>query len=94
MGTPCQETKMKLIHTAAGLAVLGFAIGGLSFTGVTFGAAPAASARAHDDWPQPGYWETTSKLTLSKTKVERRCFVASEINKFLTNPENRHYACT
>ena len=54
----------------------------------------AAASRAPDTKPLPGYWETTNKATLSKTKVERRCLVASEIDKFLNNPSNRHYTCT
>ena len=46
--------------------------------------------------PRPGYWELTNVFTvvITQKKVERRCLVASEINKFMTSPANRHYACT
>lgn len=46
--------------------------------------------------PRPGYWELTNVFTvvITQKKVERRCLVASEINKFMTSPSNRHYACT
>lgn len=46
--------------------------------------------------PRPGYWELTNVFTVVVTqkKVEKRCLVASEINKFMTAPSNRHYACT
>ena len=46
--------------------------------------------------PVPGYWEVTNTTTvlISSKKTERRCLVASEINKFMTGPSNRHYACT
>lgn len=46
--------------------------------------------------PRPGYWELTNVFTvvITQKKVERRCLVASEINRFMTSPSNRHYACT
>jgi predicted alpha/beta hydrolase family esterase len=46
--------------------------------------------------PRPGYWELTNvfNVVITQKKVERRCLVASEINKFMTSPSNRHYACT
>ena len=46
--------------------------------------------------PRPGYWELTNVFTvvITQKKVERRCLVASEIQKFMTSPSNRHYACT
>lgn len=46
--------------------------------------------------PRPGYWELTNVFTvvITQKKVEQRCLVASEINKFMTSPSNRHYACT
>ena len=46
--------------------------------------------------PRPGYWELTNvfSVVITQKKVERRCLVASEINKFMTSPSNRHYACT
>ena len=56
----------------------------------------AAAARAAEGKPIPGYWEVTNTTTvlISSKKTERRCLVASEINKFLTGPSNRHYDCT
>jgi hypothetical protein len=59
-------------------------------------AATAGLAHAADGRPQPGYWEVTNTATLlfSSKKVEQRCLVASEIDKFMTGPSNRHYACT
>lgn len=76
---------MGFVRTAMGLA----ASGAILATG--FGASAAADGK-----PQPGYWEVTNTATLlfSSKKVERRCLVASEINKFMTGPSNRHYACT
>lgn len=46
--------------------------------------------------PRPGYWELTNVFTvvITQKKVERRCLVASEIQKFMTSPSNRHYACS
>jgi hypothetical protein len=74
---------MRLVRTAITLAALGMGLAG----GV---------AQAADGKPQPGYWEVTNTATLLFTskKVEHRCLVASEINKFMTGPSNRHYACT
>lgn len=60
-------------------------------------AALAVAGGAHADArPKPGYWETTNKATVvfSSKKTERRCLVASEINRFMTSPSNRHYTCT
>jgi hypothetical protein len=56
-------------------------------------AAPAAADSVGR--PRPGYWELTNVFTvvITQKKVERRCLVASEINKFMTSPSNRHYAC-
>jgi hypothetical protein len=71
------------IRAAAGLAV---AAGALALTGAT--------AQASEGRPQPGYWEVTNQASFGKTKVEHRCLVAAEIDKFLTNPENSHYSCT
>lgn len=57
---------------------------------------PAVAASEVEGKPVPGYWEVTNTTTvlISSKKTERRCLVASEINKFLTGPSNRHYACT
>lgn len=45
---------------------------------------------------QPGYWEATNKLLspIHQTTVEKRCITASEVDKFMAGPSNRHYACT
>ena len=77
---------MKSIRTAWGLAGLG-AVASL------LAAAPSLAA---DGRPVPGYWEATNKATLlvSTTKTERRCLVAADITKFLTNPSPKHYTCT
>lgn len=76
---------MGFVRTAMGLAASGAVLA------TAFGAMAAADGK-----PQPGYWEVTNTATLlfSQKKVERRCLVASEINKFMTGPSNRHYACT
>ena len=60
------------------------------------GALAPAAARGAEGKPTPGYGEVTNTTTvlISSKKTERRCLVASEINKFLTGPSNRHYACT
>lgn len=57
---------------------------------------PALAAGAADSKPKPGYWEVgeTATLLFSAKKVEHRCLVGSEINKFLNGPSNRHYDCT
>ncbi len=64
-------------------------LAGLVGAALTLGGA----ARAEDGYPQPGYWQVTNVLAVIR-KVELRCLVASEINKFMTGPSNRHYACT
>lgn len=75
---------MGFVRTAMGLAAFGV---------IAIAAPPAGAAEGK---PQPGYWEVTNTATLLFTskKVERRCLVASEINKFMTGPSNRHYDCT
>ena len=77
---------MGFVRTAMALAAFG----------AMLAAAGTAAASASDGKPQPGYWEVTNVATLlfSSKKVERRCLVASEINKFMTGPSNRHYACS
>ena len=56
------------------------------------GAMPVRSAPAI----QPGYWESTSKLLspIHQTTVEKRCILATDVEKFMAGPSNRHYACT
>ena len=65
----------------------------LTLAAVTLAAPAAADSVGR---PRPGYWELTNVFTVVVTqkKVERRCLVASEIQKFMTAPANRHYACT
>lgn len=58
-------------------------------------AAQAHAASGPDGKPMPGYWEVGEVATLLfSAKVEHRCLVTSEINKFLNGPSNRHYDCT
>lgn len=60
------------------------------------GASAALPATPTDIKPKPGYWEVgeTATLLFSAKKIEHRCLVNSEINKFLNGPSNRHYDCT
>ena len=45
---------------------------------------------------QPGYWESTNRLLspIKQTKTERRCITPADVDKFVSGPSNRHYACT
>ena len=45
---------------------------------------------------QPGYWESTNRLLspVKQTKTERRCITPADVDKFVSGPSNRHYACT
>lgn len=45
---------------------------------------------------QPGYWESTNKLLspIKQSKTERRCITPADVDKFVSGPSNRHYACT
>ncbi|MBX3486224.1 DUF3617 family protein [Phenylobacterium sp.] len=56
-------------------------------------AAPAAHAAATIT---PGYWESTNRLLspIRQSKTEKRCITPAEVDKFLSGPSNRHYACT
>lgn len=56
-------------------------------------AAPAAAAAPTI---QPGYWESTNRLLspIRQTKTERRCISPADVEKFMSGPSNRHYACT
>jgi hypothetical protein len=56
-------------------------------------AGPAASASQPI---QPGYWESTNRLLspIKDSKTERRCITPADVDKFLSGPSNRHYACT
>ena len=56
-------------------------------------AAPAAAAPATI---KPGYWESTNRLLspIKQTKTEKRCITPAEVEKFMSGPSNRHYACT
>ena len=55
-------------------------------------AAPAAAAPTIT----PGYWESTNRLLspIKQTKTEKRCITPADVEKFLSGPSNRHYACT
>ena len=76
---------MSMVHTAVLTAAVSACL-----------AAPAMAAESVDGKPKPGYWEVGEIATLlfSAKKIEHRCLVGSEINKFLNGPSNRHYACT
>lgn len=56
-------------------------------------AAPAAAAAPTI---QPGYWESTNRLLspIRQTKTEKRCITPADVEKFMSGPSNRHYACT
>ena len=56
--------------------------------------APASAAAAPAI--TPGYWESTNKLLspIKQTKTERRCITPADVDKFMSGPSNRHYACT
>lgn len=42
----------------------------------------------------PGLWEyKTSLAGMGGGDPERKCLTKAEIDRFLTNPENRHYDC-
>lgn len=45
---------------------------------------------------QPGYWESTNRLLspIKQTKTEKRCITPADVEKFMSGPSNRHYACT
>jgi hypothetical protein len=45
---------------------------------------------------QPGYWESTNRLLspIRQTTKEMRCITPADVEKFLSGPSNRHYACT
>ena len=56
-------------------------------------AAPAAAAPLAI---QPGYWESTNRLLspIRQKSVEKRCITPADVEKFMSGPSNRHYACT
>lgn len=58
------------------------------------GAAPALGASAPPI--QPGYWESTNRLLspIRQTSREKRCITPADVEKFMSGPSNRHYACT
>lgn len=41
----------------------------------------------------PGLWEYTSSLAGMGGKTESKCLSRAEVERFLTDPSNRHYAC-
>ena len=41
----------------------------------------------------PGLWEYRTSLLGVGQDPEQRCLSKAEIDQFLTNPSNRHYAC-
>lgn len=60
------------------------------------GLAAAGAASAATSPIQPGYWESTNRLLspIKQTKTERRCITPADVDKFVSGPSNRHYACT
>ena len=64
----------------------------LSAALLLFAAGPAIAAPPI----QPGYWESTNRLLspIKQTKTERRCITPADVDKFVSGPSNRHYACT
>jgi hypothetical protein len=56
----------------------------------------AASAAQAATTITPGYWESTNKLLspIKQSKTEKRCITPADVDKFLSGPSNRHYACT
>jgi hypothetical protein len=58
-------------------------------------AAPGAASAATQPI-QPGYWESTNRVLspIRQTTVERRCIKPADVDKFMSGPSNRHYACT
>jgi Protein of unknown function (DUF3617) len=59
------------------------------------GLALAGSAQA-TGLIEPGYWESTNRLLspITRTSVELRCITPAEVEKFMSGPSNRQYACT
>jgi hypothetical protein len=53
----------------------------------------AGTALAAADLPQAGYWESTSKSSLSSSKTKRECLSDQKIQSYLTGPSNPHYTC-
>ena len=41
----------------------------------------------------PGLWEYTSSLAGMSGKTETKCLSKTEVERFLTDPSNRHYDC-
>lgn len=61
-------------------------------------AAGVSSARekpaAPQDFPLPGYWETTTKVqsVINETKTEKHCYKAADVIRLL-QPCNHHHTC-
>jgi hypothetical protein len=45
---------------------------------------------------QPGYWESTNRLLspIKQSSTEKRCITPADVEKFMSGPSNRHYACS
>ena len=56
----------------------------------------APAALAAPKTIEPGYWESTNRLLspIRQSKTEKRCITPADVDKFLSGPSNRHYACT
>lgn len=61
---------------------------------IALGAAMPAAAAA--PLIRPGYWESTNKLLspIKQSSTEKRCITPADVEKFMSGPSNRHYACT
>ena len=71
---------MRPLHVAAGAAILCL----------------LAGAAVAQDAINPGYWETTSKVTspFPTHKTERRCIKPQDVAKFMEGQINHIYKCT
>ena len=70
----------------------------LRHAALTFALLAAAAPALAAEYPiLPGYWESRNKVTSVVTlsnKVERKCVTPKDVEKFMSGPSNRHYACT
>jgi hypothetical protein len=65
-------------------------------TALVLAAMAASPALAREPPIRPGYWESTNKLLspIHTTSTERRCITPADVDKFMSGPSNRHYACS
>lgn len=55
----------------------------------------AAPLAAGEPPIRPGYWESTNRVLspIRSVSTETRCITPADIEKFMTGPSNRRYAC-